>query len=237
MPGEAKEPAHATRPATIVRQEDFEELRAGIEKEAFERLRIACRLYAKKFSAGITADDLEDVISSAISDVLPPLLASDDTSHEVFDSSLRKAINRHRKRSQRQRSRFSEPTLPDIWTDPSNQIEARDWLRELIAVIDPLLAESLERLQTKDRDMLIHFYGLDVHGYEKSPGWQWFTSQEAKKKALQRARLHFNSHLERALLLRLQDAGPLRELFETALQIVRGKQLDNLFGTIEDLAS
>lgn len=234
MPGEAQEPAHPSRPVTLVSQKDFEELRAGVDMEPFESLRKACTRYAKRFRAGITSDDLEDVVSNAILDVVP-LLASDDTTLEVLDRALKKSIERHRQRFKRQRSRFSEPTLPDISTDPSDQIEARDRLRKLIAVLAPLLATSLERLASKDRGILIQVYGLAEHGYEKSPDWLLPTSREAKKKALQRARIRFSEQLEQTILEQLELVGERKEILVHALRIAQGKKLDDLFETIDDL--
>ena len=208
---------------------DLEALRSGKEG-AFEELLSICRSWVGHFSRGLSDEDLEDVVLTAVADVLPDIKRP-DLSLEDLDRELQKSLNRHRARAKRERLRFQEAPS-EGWTESQEEtFILRDHLLNVVAAIETHIQSSLASLSERDRNLLVACYGL---GPLSGTGDPVFPSNDARKKALSRARQRFRQKLETSLLKVLKEEGGDKEVIEDALSILRGSSLQRTLSVLHD---
>jgi hypothetical protein len=212
----------------LLQSADLEALRSGKEG-AFERLLSACRAWVGLFSQGLSEDDLEDVVLTALTDVLPDLKRL-DLSVEELDRELRRSLNRHRARAKREGLRFQE-VPSEGWAESEEEaFILRDHLLNVVAAIEAHIQGSLAGLSERDRDLLIASYGLGPPSTMETV----FPSNDARKKALSRARQRFGHRLETSLLEALKADRGAKRVLEDALSILRGSSLQQTLSVLHE---
>ena len=152
---------------------------------------------------GLTEDDCLDVVQSAITD-LYALLASPDTSPVHVDTSLRQALERHRKRAKRRNLRLAHPDPERCSVSPSDALIARRHFFEVVEEIEAVLSKSLLSLSQRDRKLMESYYRAKVSSDRSSANTA--LNYSAHRKALWRARRRLNEELERRLISELEKA-------------------------------
>jgi hypothetical protein len=176
----------------------------------------------------LSREDFDDIFSSALADTLPSLLDADVPAEE-FSRELERALEKHKKRSKRERLLAAHgPSLSlndheDFWRIREQLVD----LERVIVEIEDSLNEALDALGERDRSILIQDYRLEAARQGSRIDAPSFPTEAARRKALARARRRFNEELEKRISLQLQDAGARREVLEAALSVVRGGELSS----------
>jgi hypothetical protein len=226
--------ANPAEAPSLISSADLQGLRAA-DKAAFERIVQSCHTWVRHWKVrDLTRADYEDIVGEAVADVLP-LLVSPQVALDEVDISLKRALNRHRARAKRLRARYAEqpaPSLPEA-NQPGDFI-LREHFLVVAGAIQRHMRESLARLSSRDRDLLVAAYHLEEPGAEPTGADLEFASESARKKALYRARQRFSLLLEQSLLASLEQAGTDKGILEDALRMVHGAPLGRTLASLRE---
>jgi hypothetical protein len=201
-----------------------------------------CRRYVRRFLA---VGDVDDVVGDSVVDCLG-LLQSQAATFREIETSLKRALNRHRKRFQRYRSRFHcedhqnrlSTARTDMCIDRDFKREVKRVLRRLVqGVLGASRSNGKPLVSARERRLLGEAYpelaemGLGV-AIEAVKGKR---KSESRRKALYRAKLRFSRLLESALVKAFEDA-PDRDkhVLTYLLHAVRGGRMGETPNTTSD---
>ena len=229
-------PVRPRRVPRILEQQELDGFRAGDPKAA-DDVREKCTRYVnRRFSTGLRKEDVEDVVSGALSDTWPAI-NSGRSLHGV-NQVIVTSLERWRKRFKRAKAKardweveLPEPTAEDVQWDFTRRLDAENLIDWLVGIIDPTMEKALNRLSDRDRFLLAQEYGLPFA--VSAPG-SLPTSQEAKKKALQRARKRFNEQLEEILEEDERTGALPSDVAKVALRVVRGGKIEDVLAYMEE---
>jgi len=221
--------------------EDLEALRTTHPQpsaEAVERVRRWARQYVKSsFGGGLTTDDLEDVVSSALTDFLEQFRDHDEqrateAATQQSDKSDNKsvfvrALERHRKRAKRHAVRTIRHSAPRVYfAKPEQRIRLQQALDEIFRRVP----RALEMLNDRYHDLTIDAFGLPrVRRRPPSPP----SPDQAHIKARHRALAQFSANLER--LLRDEQKQREHPVLEDAIAIVRGQYVEDVAAYLSEV--
>lgn len=227
--------------------EELRNLREGLDSVAiYQRLRERCLSNVALFSEGISREDLDEIVSDAISEAMPKIKNEGCTVEDV-NQEIQRALWKFKKRCQRclERTTSQEGHREDSnlghFPDPNQGpalIEARDMLSHLVQHIEICMSRALKELKERDRMILMTYYGLNLKvslGIKEDVATPTFTSAAAEKKAIYRARTRFNHQLDDVLSSALLNTELDHGILEDALKIIRGGKLEEILAIKETI--
>jgi hypothetical protein len=209
----------------LVTDAELGQLRGGSERsDCYGRILYRCLLYVlayRVYRRLLTADDGEEIVSQAVFEVMRFIQDPTVTADEV-SSHLKTALNRVRARYVRQAlRRGSVPAMRSQSKDLIAVIQYKETARALAVH----LAQVVESLRDRDRNLLIDHYRLQRFGFVKRGESPELAKSGGQKVRLCRARKRFLIALER----RIEDAsacGQSADLIGSMRLLVRNGGLD-----------
>lgn len=181
------------------------------------------------------AVDIQDVVGAAICDLIEAVTRGDPVDNAK--RFLKRAVDRHRKRSQREVARSVH--LNDAWcheaflvVDPDESFVAREHLESsavnAIRIVAGLLGTRREQrhgnVSDRERDLLIRLCELERFGFRRS-GRHWkYSSTSAARQAVSRARRHLLELVAREFERRCKYEDAAQGVFQFLLRLAQEAQ-------------
>ncbi len=201
------------------------------QQEAQHEVSAACRSWLQypAHAHGLSEDAVTEVTQSAMTDAWIET-TEENLSYEDSLRFLQQRLNTGRAALRRghQRHESLSGSAQDLKAfsaaDFEEKILLRDFLDQTIRLVEHHMPPALLSLSTKDHDILVVAYGLQEEGDPlREPVYPEFPTLAAERKAISRARLKLNKHLESLLVAELETINQFdRQLYEAALAFVRG---------------
>ena len=193
---------------------------ARIESAAHE---FVCLSHASDLSP----EAREEIVRAAMADAWE-LLAEGCDAADVR-TELRRSLERHKKTEKRRRARVGtaisveDLRLEDATTDPENALAEREHARAILRAVRAHLSPALRALCELDHDLLRSVYELPPTLFPpRLPQRPQFSSLDAGRRALSRARLRFNANLQRRVLRDLHACRGDRTVLLDTMSYLRG---------------
>jgi hypothetical protein len=179
---------------------ELEELREKTDRTvSYQHLVARCIGYVlrhRRYGYTLSPEDGEDIVAQALIDELhciaDPLMRVEEVS-----ARLKRALNRVRARYVREHGRTTQAQHPAVSCE---DLMAAIELKEMARLLREHIARAFEALGDRDRDLLIDCYRLEQLGFVKKGLPLSFSTANAFKVALWRARQRFLTELERRLV-------------------------------------
>ncbi len=183
----------------------------------------------KWYWCGHSREDCGDIIQAALMENLDARDAHPEYDNNELSKVLIRSLDKHKKRLQRASEGPHDSFDPALHGTGSlealeNQLIARerlDQLPEACETLFELLEAKLLDLSDRDHDLVSRYYGLQDFFPPRLVPAEFFSSADAKRKALYRARRRLADKLEQCLQAMLADCAPRRQsILEAALKLV-----------------
>jgi hypothetical protein len=205
-----------------------------IQTEIFK----GCLRWLYFHSRGLSVSVLEEIVWAAMAKAFSDFSTLKLSVHAALIS-LQRALNRLRAREDRRRRvEIPQGEFMEERADSRNdheELSDRDFWMQVARLIERHLTGAMLSLSSRDMDILACSYGLEEVGDPVRPStYPVFSSADAEKRAVTRARKRFSQHLESLLVADLKLVPKFdRPLYEEALRLVRGGKIYRVLAALQ----
>ena len=194
----------------------------------------SCAHYSRMFGRTLSTEDREDLVYGVFQRTLPlfkEFAEGRDLPIEKLNQKILQDIWRTRKRVARTNGskgdEFDDAALGSL--DPTKAVIEKEQFTTLVTKTEYVLSQALSGLSDREYNAMVKSYKLDELGMPIRPASEPKGGEEARRKALQRARKKFKEELEKRILGLLETDRVDGPMIEALLRIVRGGKFDLLF--------